>query len=623
MILGLSPSHNASACLIDQSGNLLFCASEERFSRKKNDCGIPSRVLRYIFSELIDSKEISAIAIGDKCMARFHSSIFAETIYLAGIEKKNSLFNDPSTWAKVLLPEIAARILVPAKTNFRYLVKQHLSHYLPGKKLHFFDHHLSHAASSYYCSPFEDALVITLDGSGDDCSGVVCHGQGASLKSKFRLPAEESVGTYYKSLVALFDFLPGSHEGKITGLAALGDPSRFYKQFQRLLFLETDANGRAIIRSRCAQLMGENYRLSEIKFSHLLANHAKDFIESRNLGWDAFRSRGLQRFFFKVFKDELGIDVNKLVDIQDKADLAASCQAVLEDVVVNYVASHLRTSPSKNLALAGGVFANVKLNQKILENSGVDNLYIHPAMGDEGLAVGAAKYFYHSTRKKLPQNLPHLYVGAKFRVSEEAIRKSGLEYVRLTADELSERAAQALRDHKIVGLFRAEAEYGPRALGHRTILANPTDKHVNQLINAKLKRTEFMPFAPVVLDDSFAEIFESDALEKSKTSAKFMTITLQVKEAWRNKIPAVVHTDGSARPQIISDKDDEVYYGTLVRFQAKTGIGALINTSFNMHEEPIVNCPNDAIRAFQASRLDYLILGDFWCSQSRDAKVAR
>lgn len=614
MILGLHVSHNSSVCLIDEQGQVVFATAEERLSRRKNDTGFPTLGLRHILENWATPKTIKAVVIGDRCLANYHSAEFADFMYLQNLRTKDRWLKSPLKLSRLVAGEILPRAFRPSQSDYKDLVKERLKPFLPDTPVYFIDHHLAHAASAYYCSPFEKALILTLDGSGNEASGLVMTGAGYKMTEHSRLKEADSFGNYYKSIVAVLGFMPGSHEGKITGLAAYGDPKRFYEKFQKLLHLSVGDQGEIRVQSVCAEMTNTGFALSDLQPLFLLKNHAADYFKARHKGWDEFRKLGLQRHFKKLYRDLLQIDAEKLTTFQDKADLAAAAQAVLEETILDYIRHFLKKYPEKNLTLAGGVFANVKLNQKILEQTSIEQIYIHPAMGDEGLSVGAAKIRYHNQNKSGPAFLKNVSLGARGQNCEELLQKYDISYEKLDLDKICLKAVAALKEEKLVALYSASTEYGPRALGHRTILVNPSRNEVNQTVNAKLRRTEFMPFAPVVLEDDFEKIFESSKIKGSLHATRFMTITLNVRENYRQLIPAVVHVDGTARPQVINSENG-LYYSILKEFREQTGIPALVNTSFNMHEEPIVNSAEDAIRAFVDGQLDHLILENFWCKR--------
>jgi carbamoyltransferase len=281
--------------------------------------------------------------------------------------------------------------------------------------------------------------------------------------------------------------------------------------------------------------------------------------------------------------------------------------------MIKYIKYWLKKTGKKNIILAGGLFANVKLNQFIHELKEVKNIYIHPGMGDEGLALGSSFLSLKEKKKSIKRkNLKNVYFGEEFS-NQEILKilekKNDIKYTKYSNKSLAKKVAKDLSDGKIIGLFTLRMEYGPRALGARTILADPRDKTINDWLNKRLHRTEFMPFAPVVLEEEAEKIF--DNTKGAKYTSKFMTITFNVNKNWIKKIPAVTHIDNTARPQFIDKKTNLKYYLIIEEFYRITGIPLTINTSFNMHEEPIIDNPKNAIRSLKNGAIDYLVLENY------------
>jgi carbamoyltransferase len=294
-----------------------------------------------------------------------------------------------------------------------------------------------------------------------------------------------------------------------------------------------------------------------------------------------------------------------------REDIAATAQRRLTEVVVDLVRAAIRTTGRRRLAVAGGVFANVRMNQAIAELPEVESLFVCPVMGDEGLGVGAALLAAGRKFGARPSLVPGLYLGPNYSEDEmrRALETHGLTAERLDDAALAEAAAERIVDGKVVAIARGRMELGPRALGHRTILYRTSEPAVNQWLNQRLHRTEFMPFAPVTLDEFGDACYVG--LDKARASAAYMTVTFDCTDVMREQSPAVVHLDGTARPQLITEATDSFYYAVLKHCHARTGVPSLVNTSFNMHEEPIVASPDDACRAFVQGHLDTLVLGPF------------
>jgi carbamoyltransferase len=431
----------------------------------------------------------------------------------------------------------------------------------------FVDHHFAHACSAYFTSGLSDATVITMDGAGDNSSSRVYSVKDGRFRKVWDVDSFNSLGNYYGYITHICGFKAHKHEGKITGLAAYGTP--VYRDILKRFI--TYEGGRTV-------------------------NKGQVFY------WAAVRA--LEKALPPAFKQE---------------DLASSMQQVLEEVGCAYIQHWVEKTGCGDLALAGGVFANVKLNQRLHELDNVCSIFIHPGMGDEGLAVGAAFALgaqpdADSGMEAYSSRLADVYFGPSYTDEEiaRAIAQEGLpaEYLQ----DIERRIAELLAEGAIVCRFDGRMEYGPRALGNRSILYQATDPTVNYWLNKRLQRTEFMPFAPVTLAEYADQCYAN--LDRARYPAKFMTITFECTEWMKKHCPAVVHVDGTARPQLIDPHTNASYYKILAEYHKITGLPSVINTSFNMHEEPIVCSPSDALRAFKAAHLDYLAMGNFLLKQS-------
>jgi carbamoyltransferase len=610
LILGLSFSHNATVALVDEtSGAILFCCSEERFSRRKNEWGIPKRTIEYVFKNLAKPREISAIAVGEAYNTHYASSEYAWLTNLANYAQRDAYVQGKARLMKVVLKEKILQCL-GKRINCRDLIHKELSGLGLAAPVSYVPHHKAHAASAYYASPFEEALAITLDGEGDGLSGSCWHGRGAKLMHLRSIPELESIGLFYKSITALLGFRTNRDEGKVMGLAAQGNPDRYYKALQEFLSIIPEGNGR-IIDSRAAQCHLGTLSRARVSLSKLSSTLPLLMKASH---WDELLNAVFHQKFRELYADDLDIKPNEELPFQTTADIAAAAQKLLEEVTLALIKRLRGNLPAPNIALAGGIFSNVQLNQCIIRNNEIGETYIHPGMGDEGLALGAALLQHHDGKTNKSATPHTAFLGPSYRneAVEEALSVSGREYQRLEQDALVERIAKALADHHVVGVFRGAMEYGPRALGNRSILANPASDRIGEQLNRRLKRSDFMPFAPAVLDSSFDEIFDDTAVDRARLSARFMTIALAVDTPWKNRIPGVVHVDGTARPQFVTEADNYFLHAVLKRFHALTGIGCLLNTSFNIHEEPIVNTPQEALSAaFVHGAVDMLAMENF------------
>ena len=422
-----------------------------------------------------------------------------------------------------------------------------------------YDHHTSHAASAAFNTNFKSCYCLTIDGWGDNSSAKIFRFSNGKIIELYRTPTIDSLGYFYGSITKLLGFKPHQHEGKILGLAAYGNPKKPIRDMSKL-----------------------------ISFS------------KKNMRFNAHYEKGLYQANFK------NRNLKFLKKKYLKKDIAACAQYILEKVVLDCVRSI--TDKKINLVLAGGTFANVKLNQKIKDLKNVKNIFIYPNMGDGGLCVGAAMLCYYEKTKKLPKITNNYYLGPEFKNLEilSEIKKFKLQYS--LPKNIEKIIAEKLSNGNVVAHFNGKMEFGPRALGNRSILCSAEDSGINNDLNKRLGRTEFMPFAPIILRNYAKKYFE---INNRLEDYKFMTITCLCKKIMSRNSPAVIHVDNTARPQIIDKKINLRIYKILNEYKKITNIPVLINTSFNMHEEPIVCSPNDAIRAFIDGNLDYLVINDF------------
>jgi carbamoyltransferase len=453
-----------------------------------------------------------------------------------------------------------------------------------------YEHHLCHAASASYLSGKTEALVITLDGAGDGLCATAHAFQDARLRRLSEASDLVSPGRFYSEVTGFLGFKRLRHEGKITGLAAFGDPERHYRELRRFLHFDP-ASEQFVYDSRAISGLRSKLRTVRRILQDRLTSlpHVADFYD--------FLDRNFDRR-------------------KDAKDLAAAAQRILEEVAVEYVDHFRKRHPSRNVLLAGGVFANVRVNQMVAEMPGVEFVYVHQNMGDGGIGTGAALLHRHTTwgRPYQPQQPADVYFGPGYGDAEiEAeLRKRNVHYERVP--DIETQVARLVNDGKVVARFAGRMEYGPRALGNRSILAHTKDRSINDWLNKRLRRTEFMPFAPSVLGPHATNLFEGYERGVSAYADHFMTITYQVRPAWRERLQAATHVDGTARPQVVWPEANPSYYRIISEYHRLSGIPALINTSFNMHEEPIVATPADAIRSFQQGALDYLAIGSFLCA---------
>ncbi|TVT58086.1 MAG: carbamoyl transferase [Sedimenticola thiotaurini] len=551
-ILGIANDETASACLI-KGGELVAAASEERFTRIKMDSSWPQHSIDYCLKAGdISLEDVNIIAYGwsagfdaERHLLTYFDRIAAEAQNKTGLD--------------VFRERISIEIErdAPKRDEFAKFARDNNF----GDRVVYIDHHDSHAYSAYCCAPFDEALVLTCDGRGDFTSLTASVFTRDSHSVLYRAPSIDSLGFFYGRITKLLGFVPHRHEGKITGLAARGNPNKLLPLMKKMIDVE---DGRIV--------------------AHL---------------GDYFRP------FYSNFSDEL----QSIVAANSKEDVAAAAQLHLEQCVSALVEYYTQKTRIRNVCLAGGVFANVRVNQCIMEIDGVDNIFVQPQMGDGGLCVGAVAGFLHQNGK--PKiNWRNMYLGPSYadeEISGALSAEPQIDFIK-SEDVISD-ALDAIARSEVVGLFQGRMEFGPRALCNRSIIYHCRDVEVNDWLNKRMVRTEFMPFAPVLMSELAERCFVD--WKQDHVASRFMTVTYQCTDFMKQASPAVVHVDGTARPQVVFEEDNPFMHSLLGRYFERTGEPALINTSFNRHEEPIVASPVEAIDALRTGMIDVLVIGNF------------
>lgn len=565
IILGITDSITSGAAIVID-GKIVTAINEERLNRSKMSMGFPRLSIEKVFEEAgVTPEEVDIVAVATNHLF-WRSECLPYTDYFRenrgemrdsflGLGATFSAIAGNSQLARSGYYKIKSVLTRNRRTNIRKILADDYHINAPVK---FVDHHVSHAASAYFSSGFREATVITMDGAGDGKCSRVFRVRDGKFDELQHLVSYDSVGNYYAYVTHICGFKAHKHEGKITGLAAYGKPT-YLDMFKR-------------------------------------------YVE-----WDGKSIKNIGKCFNHSAIDKIEED---LPDDFSHENLSASVQELLEQSVGDYSEYWINKSGISNVALAGGVFANVKLNQRIHELSNVENIFVHPGMGDDGLAVGAALFEFNRVAdfEERPV-IQDVYLGPEYFDGEIAGAIEHSEVLELELkDSLEKTVARLLADGKVIARYDGRMEYGPRALGNRTIMYQTTDPTVNDWLNNRLSRTEFMPFAPVTLWEDRNRCYNN--ISGAEETARFMTITFDCTDEMKKQSPAVVHVDGTARPQLIKEEDNPSYYRILKEYKKITGIPSLINTSFNMHEEPIVNTPAEAVKAFLSSELDALILGD-------------
>jgi carbamoyltransferase len=583
-ILGISCYyHDSAACLLDD-GIIVAAAQEERFTRKKHDQDFPSNAVRYCLAEAgVTGGALGAVAFYDKPILKFHRIL--ETYLSTAPRGLTQFMRAVPVWLREKL-WIEPRILEALEG---------CGIDAPGS-LYFPEHHESHAASAFYPSPFEAAAVLTMDGVGEWATSTVGVGEGSSLRLLEQLDFPHSLGLLYSAFTHYTGFRVNSAEYKVMGLAPYGEGTYTRKILDELLDLKADGS----------------FRMNMDYFGYL------DDLEMTNARFEALFGGPPRRPESPIGRREM--------------DLARSIQEVTEEVALR-MARHARELTGKDfLCLAGGVALNCVANGRVLREGGFKDLWIQPAAGDAGGAVGAALAIWHNAlgnpRAVDGRNdaMQGSYLGPEF--SNDQIRAyldaRACPYRVLADDEWATTIAALLAQQKVVGLFHGRMEFGPRALGNRSIVADPRSQKMQSVLNLKIKfRESFRPFAPSCLEDRLADYFEIDRpspymllvaklREQHRLAPRGDEHSLEIHE-WVNRprsdLPAITHVDYSARIQSVNAETNPRFYGVIQAFDAITGCPVLVNTSFNVRGEPIVGTPSDAYRCFMRTEMDALVLG--------------
>ncbi len=551
--------HDFSAALFDDY-TVLAAVAEERMNRVKGSGGFPEQSLHEVLRVAgVERRDIDVVVCSRTYFLRRYYTHWRPRERLrenlrrwAGREKIREM--------SVVLGKDPGRSALDVFDSAGFVADLGLR---PGTRVFFSNHHFSHALPALFFTDWDDALIYTADGAGDQVSYSHNLLRDGALTNLYgddrwlgRKQAEGSMGFAYGFVTEALGWKMSRHEGKLTGLAAYGEPT-LLPEMQRHFRVTDDAR-----------------------------------IEMDFPDYEALRER-----------------FQALARTETRENAAASIQALLEACIGASVGRLVERHKVRRLGLAGGVFANVRLNRLLAETLPLDEVFIVPPMGDDGLVIGGPLQFLlerDGIAHWLTQRgrLSDVYWGGAHDDAIERALDAAPGIARAEGDPVA-LTAEWLAAGRIGALYCGRMEYGPRALGARSILASPADAGVNAALNKRLERTEFMPFAPVVGDADAAELFDIGGV--NRYAARFMTIACDVNPAWRERIPAVVHVDGSARPQIVSREDNPVYFDIIAAFKARTGLPALVNTSFNVHEEPIVNRPEECRRALEDGRIDFVV----------------
>ena len=600
-ILGVSCYYHDSAAVLLKDGQLIAAAEEERFSRVKHDNGYPEHAIEFCLKQGgITAKDLDYVVFYEKPLVKFERILMTT---LGGFPRTYPVFRESMVaWFNEKLW---------AKSKLRANLD------IDPKKILFVEHHLSHAASALFASPFEEAAVLTIDGVGEWTTATIGHGTAAwkqpdgtirgenkiDLTQEIKFP--HSLGLLYSAFTAWLAFQVNEGEYKVMGMAPYGTP-RYTDDVYKLIKVGDDGS----------------FRLNMDYFSFHYST--KSTYNRKFVDLFGAPRRAESEFYTTVThprKDHPQWSDQVAAQNQHYADVAASIQAVTEDIMLKMAHHAHAVTASKNLVIAGGVALNSVANGRIIKETPFENVYIQPAAGDSGGALGAALYVHHVLLNN-PREfvMEHAYWGQEYPESEmkAAIEARGFPYERIDDDEkLLDQVVDRLTQRKVVSWFRGRFEWGPRALGHRSILADPRSIEMKEVVNLKIKfREPFRPFAPVILEERTTEYFEMPSPEKYYP-ARFMLLVTPIPEAKRDDIQAVCHVGGTGRLQTIRREWNPAYYRVVEKFGEATGVPVLLNTSYNLRGEPIVTTPQNALNTFAKSDIDALVMGQFLVKKTK------
>jgi carbamoyltransferase len=582
-ILGISCYfHDAAAALI-RDGQLVAAAEEERFTRKKHDYAFPRQAIDFCLEAGgIAGSALDYVVFFEKPFTKFERLLLC---CMQTAPRSSRLFREAMiTW-------------LTDKLWIKQLIQSQLG--VPASRVLFSEHHLAHAASAFFCSPFQEAAILTVDGVGEWSTATIGVGRGPDIQITKELRFPHSLGLLYSAFTAFLGFEVNEGEYKVMGMAPFGRP-RLLDEVHKLIRIDDDGS-------------------FELDMDYFAFHHSTDRTFSRKFV-DLF---GPPRepdapFFtrdtgFPAYFGDRPLNHAEAAQRNERyADVAASIQAVVEEVLLKMASFAHRETGLARLCMAGGVALNSVANGRIRRETPFREIYVQPAAGDSGGALGAALYAHHMVLGR-PRGfvMEHASWGREYSAEaiEGFLETSGVVYSRLVDEEkLLRHVAELLQEGKVVGWFQGRFEWGPRALGHRSILADPRPLDMKDRVNVKIKyREPFRPFAPSVLIDRAHELFALPNAARHYP-ARFMLDVVDVLEHQRSRIPAVTHVDGTARVQTVP-RESRRYYGLIEEFGRATGVPTLLNTSFNLRGEPIVNTPADAYRTFTRSGMDALVLG--------------
>lgn len=563
--LGISCYYHDSSAALLKDGKIVAAAEEERFTRKKHDSSFPINAIRYCLeSQNININDIDYIGFYEKPLLKFERVLFQQ-LEMFPLGLKTFLIAMPS-WINQKL-----RVIKVIRKELKYK-----------KDVLFIEHHLAHAASSFLVSPFKKSAIVTIDGVGEWTTTTFGIGEDNNIQLTKEIRFPHSIGLFYSTITAYLGFKVNNSEYKVMGLSAYGDMNKstnnYYEKLKRVIDIKEDGS----------------YRLDMDYFAYLY----KDSMPSKKL---------CELLGGPARKPESELT-------ERHKDIAAALQLIYEDVFFKILNHAQKETGCKNVVIAGGCGLNSVANGKILSNTSFKNIWIQPNSSDGGASIGAASYIYHTVLgHKRQYQLKDVYLGPEFSTEEieSFLKNNHIKYTKFDDKNSTVKSvAELIYEDNVIGWFQGRMEFGPRALGARSILSNPCNPKMQEILNLKVKHREtFRPFAPVVCEDDALKYFECDNPIPSPTD--FMLMVYPIKKEFRKKIPSVTHIDGSGRLQTVRRNQNRDYYDLIKEFGKLSNTPILVNTSFNIRGEPIVCTPYDAYKCIMGTNIDYLVMGNF------------
>ncbi len=585
-ILGLSCYFHDAAAALFRDGQLIAAAEEERFTRKKHDWEFPQNAIDFCLrTGGIETRDIDYVVFFEKPFIKFERLLLSS---MQTFPYSHKVFREAMvTW-------------FGDKLWIKHLIQNRLN--VPASKIFFSEHHLSHAASAFFCSPFEEAAILTVDGVGEWTTASFGVGKGTDIRLIKEIRFPHSIGLLYSAFTAFLGFEVNEGEYKVMGMAPFGSP-RYVDKVHKLIRFGKDGS-------------------FELDMDYFSFHYSTDRTFNNRFVELFGEPRDSKALFFTPSTDYPSYFGDKPANFneagrlnQHYADIAASIQSVTEEALLRMANALYAETGLKKLCMAGGVALNSVANGKILRETPFEDIYVHPAAGDSGGAIGAAMYVYHAILGK-PRSfvMNHAYWGQEHSASdiESFLKEENIPFERIeNEDVLLQRVTDKLQQGKVVGWYQGRFEWGPRALGNRSIIADPRRTDMKDIVNVKIKfREPFRPFAPSVLAEKAEDYF---VLENAPSHfpARYMLYVVDVKKEKQETLPAITHVDGTGRLQTVNREFNPRYYRLIETFGEATGVPVILNTSFNLKGEPIVNTPREAYSTFSRSGMDTLVLENY------------